>query len=203
MRIERVLRWHSRNYHDLAKFLAATDRDTSDVVRRNTAALLQVKTVAESREIDVATATSGYGVTTLIKGALEFTDLPVFTDWQIASGFAHARPWAHHGFLRREQIGTLEGGHAVFRLTAREEMTAYLPVQALHLLAELLRMRHRRAGLNMDPLPDRFPDAERAQNRRSRAMVQTERHLSRAMSPIQPQRFCFGVNRPRVVEANR
>jgi hypothetical protein len=53
---------------------------------------------------------------------------------------------------------------SVFRMTAREEMTAYLPVQALHLLAELLRMRDRRAGLNMDPLPDGSPDTERAQN---------------------------------------
>ncbi|MGE2721214.1 DUF3322 domain-containing protein [Mycolicibacterium celeriflavum] len=161
VRVERVLRWHSRNYHDLENFLANSERDTSGVRARTSAALEQIQRVAESRGIDPVKATSGYGVTTPIRGAADFTDLPVFTDWQIASGFAHARPWAHHGFLHREKVRTLEGGHSVFRMTAREEMTIYLPLQALHLLGQLLRLRDRRAGLPMPPFSEGFPDGER------------------------------------------
>ncbi|MGV0736069.1 hypothetical protein ABQF35_07495 [Mycobacterium syngnathidarum] len=160
-RVERVLRWHSRNYHDLENFLRNSERDTADVGTRTSAALEKIRAVADGRGIDSATATSGYAVTTPIKGAADFTDLAVFTDWQIASGFAHARPWAHHGFLQREEVRTLESGHSVFRMTARDDMTIYLPLQALHLLGQLLRLRDRRAGLPMPPHSDGFPDGER------------------------------------------
>jgi hypothetical protein len=157
-RVERVLRWHSRNYHDLGKFLANGDASGSHA--RTSAALLEVRQVAQSRGIDPDTAASGFGVTVPIKGAAEFTDLPVFSDWQIASGFAHARPWAHHGFLHREEVRTGEMEHSVVRMTARAEWTIYLPIQALHLLGQLLRIRDRRAGLQMSPSTDGFPDGE-------------------------------------------
>ena len=41
-------------------------------------------------------------------------------------------------------------------MTAREDITLYFAVQALHLLGELLRLRDRRAGL---PMPPRRTDA--------------------------------------------
>jgi hypothetical protein len=158
VRIERVLRWHSRNYHDFENFLATADHDTTAARAGNRSALGEVRTVAVSRGIDAQTATSGFSVTVPIKEGAEFTDLPVFSDWQIASGFAHARPWAHHGFLHREKIATRQGKHSLYKMTAHEEMTIYFPLQALHLLGQLLRLRDRRAGLDIPPLPDGFPD---------------------------------------------
>lgn len=38
-RVERVLRWHARNYHDLENFLTNSERDTAGVRTRTSAAL--------------------------------------------------------------------------------------------------------------------------------------------------------------------
>lgn len=159
-RIERVLRWHSRNYHDLENFLSTVDSANAKLGSSAVEGLEQIREVAERRGIDPAAAANGYTVTRPISGGGEFTELPVFSDWQIASGFAHGRPWTHQGFLDRERIDSGETGHSVFRMSARDDMTIYLPLQALHLLGELLRLRDRRAGLRMSPRPDGLPDSE-------------------------------------------
>jgi hypothetical protein len=149
VRIERVLRWHSRKYNDFQMFLAAANRDTGAEQARNNAALHRIRSVAQTRGIDPNRAASGFRVTAPLTGCAEFTDLPVYSDWQIASGFAHGRPWTHHGFLHREQISAAGNKHAVYRLTAREDMTVYLPLQAIHLLSQLLRLRDCRTGMQM------------------------------------------------------
>ncbi len=178
VRLERVLRWHSRNYHDFENFLVRAGHDATGARARNRSALDEVRTVALSGGIDAGIATSGFSVTVPIKEGAEFTDLPVFSDWQIASGFAHARPWAHHGFLHREKIATGQGGKHSFykKMTARGEMTIYFPLQALHLLGQLLRLRDRRAGLDMPPLPGDFPDGGEPQHaRRTTDTTRTDR----------------------------
>lgn len=159
-RIERVLRWHSRNYQDLAKFLETIQRGDPKLVASAINGLAQVREVAERRGIDPKVAANGYPVTRPISGGGQFTELPVFSDWQIASGFAHGRPWAHQGFLNRERIDSGTNAHSVFRMSPRDDMTIYFPLQALHLLGELLRLRDRRAGLPMLPRPDGLPDSE-------------------------------------------
>ncbi|MCV7151613.1 hypothetical protein [Mycolicibacterium pyrenivorans] len=175
VRLERVLRWHSRNYHDFENFLVRAGHDATGARARNRSALDEVRTVALSGGIDAGIATSGFSVTVPIKEGAEFTDLPVFSDWQIASGFAHARPWAHHGFLHREKIATGQGKHSFYKMTARGEMTIYFPLQALHLLGQLLRLRDRRAGLDMPPLPGDFPDGEPQHARRTTDTTRTDR----------------------------
>jgi len=144
-RIERVLRWHSRNDNDFQLFLDADDLDTTAEAERNRAALEQIRGVAQARGIDPKSAAGGFRVTTPLTECSEFTDLPVYTTWQIASGFAHGRPWAYHGLLQREDITV--GDQPTYRLSAKQEMTTYLPPQAMHVLAELLRMRDLRAGI--------------------------------------------------------
>lgn len=159
-RIERALRWHARNYHDFANYLRSADYSAADMLKRNAHSLDQIAEVADRLGIEPKRAKSGFQVTEPIKGGAAYTSLPVFGDWQITSGFAHGRPWAHQGFLRREQVGGCTDGHPVYRMTAREDITLYFAVQALHLLAELLRLRDRRAGLVMPPRPDGLPDHE-------------------------------------------
>ncbi|WP_157625784.1 hypothetical protein [Mycobacterium sp. 155] len=90
-RIERVLRWHSRNYNDFQLFLDAADRDTTAESDRNQNALEQIRTVARAGGIDPTVATGGFRVTKPLIECSEFTDVPVHSTWQIASGFAHGR----------------------------------------------------------------------------------------------------------------
>ncbi|KLO30567.1 hypothetical protein ABW16_06595 [Mycolicibacter heraklionensis] len=159
-RIERALRWHARNYHDFANYVTSSGSSAADMLKRNAGNLDLIGDVAERLGINAKRAKSGFKVTEPIKGGAQYTDLPVYSDWQITSGFAHGRPWAHHGFLHREQVDSGADGHPVYRMTARKDITLYFAVQALHLLGELLRLRDRRAGLAMPPRPDGLPDHE-------------------------------------------
>lgn len=150
-RIERVLRWHARNYTDEAStmgHLAAEEPARHiDLIR----------TVAESRGIPAEVAASGYKVTTPINGAAPYTGMQVKFLWSVASGFAHGRPWAYQGLLQRETL-PVDGHHGVRRLTPRNDFSLWLPLEAVHLLGELIRMRDRAAGMQMPPMPDGSPD---------------------------------------------
>ncbi|WP_075863411.1 hypothetical protein [Gordonia sp. CNJ-863] len=161
-RIERVLRWNSRNYHDSANYLRDSAMFDNDRAQKHDQNLAQIAQLATARGIDPDVATNGFPTTKPIKQGAQYTDLPVYTDWQIASGFAHGRPWAHHGFLERRRVSDSASEHRVYTLSAREDVTIYLPMQAMHLLSELVRLRDRRAGVEMPPRPDGEPDYERA-----------------------------------------
>lgn len=148
-RIERVLRWHARNYRDFELFLNSAERDTSAELERNGAALQQIRSVAMARGINPDVAASGFKVTTPLTGCSDFTATPVYRDWQLASGFAHGRPWAYHGFLERETLQTYSS--RTYKLRPREGLTSYLAMRSAGLLVELLRVReHRSRGI--DPL---------------------------------------------------
>jgi len=162
IRIERVLRWHARNYQDFQTYLGGREgQEAAGARNRTNVASDQLRSVAVSCSADPKIVASGFQVTVPIKGAQQYTDLPVLSDWRIASGFAHARPWAHQGFLNRVEHDLSVSGNRVYEWTAREDITVYLPRQAMRLLTELLVLRDRRAGLVMPPRPDRSPDGER------------------------------------------
>lgn len=150
-RVERVLRWHARNYDDEASTVGHLVGDAPERHK------LLIRATAAGRGLDPEQAVRGYKVTTPILGAEEFTSMRVKFLWAVASGFAHGRPWAYQGLLKREML-TVEGGHGVQRLTPRRELSIWLPLEAVHLLGELLRLRDRRAGLQMPPMPDGAPD---------------------------------------------
>jgi hypothetical protein len=153
-RLERVLRWHTRNYTDQRSTMGERAGD------RTEENLALVRQVAESQGIDPDVVARGYKVTAPIKGAEAFTQIPVLFLWSIASAFAHGRPWAYRGFLQQEQVAASEDGGPVFILRPREELAIWLPLQGIHLLGELLRLRDRRAGRTpMPPMPDGAPDA--------------------------------------------
>jgi hypothetical protein len=150
-RVERVLRWHARNYDDEASTVGHLVGDAPERHK------LLVGATAAARGLDREQVVRGYKVTTPILGAEEFTSIRVSFLWAVASGFAHGRPWAYHGLLKRETL-TVDGGHGVRRLMPRQELSIWLPLEVVHLLGELLRLRDRRAGVPMPPMPDGAPD---------------------------------------------
>lgn len=152
-RVERVLRWHTRNYQDE---LATVGHWVGDAARAN---LDLVRQVAAKRELDEKRAASGYKITTPIDGAMEYTEMKVRFLWSIASGFAHGRPWVYQGLLERETL-PVDDEHPVALLKPRKQITLWLTVEAMHLLGELIRLRDRRAGLDMSPLPNGAPDSQ-------------------------------------------
>lgn len=150
-RIERVLRWHARNYLDERSTVGHLVGDAPD---RH---LDQVQQAADARGITTPVV-NGYKVSTPIDGAEQFTSVRVRFLWSVASGFAHGRPWAYQGLLHRESIRVDDHGGGTYRLTPRNDVGIWLPLEAVHLLAELLRLRDRRAGLPMPAMPDGSPD---------------------------------------------
>lgn len=153
-RVARVLRWHARNYHDEA---GTVGHLVGDAPQRN---LELVKDVAARRGLDGEALAKGYKVTTPIDGSEEFTTIQVRFLWSLASGFAHGRPWAYQGLLEQETLRVDGHGGSVRRLSPRQDLNIWLPLEAMHFLSELLRLRDRRAGLAMPPMPDGSPDHE-------------------------------------------
>ncbi|MFS0713429.1 hypothetical protein ABC195_06065 [Microbacterium sp. 2P01SA-2] len=138
-RFERVLRWHVRNYQDED---GTVGHLVGDAARDN---IQTVLSVADSLGLEREQVARGYRITTPIDGAKPFTNMDVRFEWSVASGFAHGRPWAYQGLLKRTRL-TVANGHDLEELMPRTELSLWLPLQALHLLGELLRMRELRAG---------------------------------------------------------
>lgn len=151
LRVERILRWHARNYLDESNTVGHLVGDAP------TRHLDLVQEVADRRGVTAPVA-KGYKVTTPIDGAQEFTKIRVRFLWSVASGFAHGRPWAYQGLLRRETLRVDDHGAGVRRLSPRDDLGIWLPLQAINLLDEVLGLRDRRAGLEMSPMRDRRPD---------------------------------------------
>lgn len=153
-RLTRTYRWHVRNYNDekstVGHLVGDAPNDHID----------QVVRVAAERELDEHLVRSGYATSTPVKGAVPFTNIRVEFLWRLASAFAHGRPWAYQGFLRRGDAGTDADGHPVRTLRPRREFAIWLPLEAVHLLGEVMRLRDRRAGHDMPAMPDGSPDSE-------------------------------------------
>lgn len=156
LRIERVLRWHTRNYLDADQTIGLF-RDHTPTDHKE-----QVLEVARRRPgIDTTNVARGYKISTPIKEAEEYTEIGIHARWALASAFTHGRPWAYQGLLERETL-TVADGDAVHQLRPRHDLNLWLPLEALHLLGELLRLRDRQAGLPMPPMPDGSPDSRSA-----------------------------------------
>lgn len=151
-RILRVLQWYARDYQDRESsvgHLGAGNLDTD---------LETVRSVAVACGVDVKLAVNGYRLSRPLQEAQEYTTIQTKFLWAVASGFAHGRPWAYQGLLRVETLEVDESGHTVHLLRPRRELAAWLTTESVHLLGELLRLRDRRAGLEMPPMPDGTPD---------------------------------------------
>ncbi|MFJ3488222.1 hypothetical protein [Leifsonia aquatica] len=158
-RLERNYRWHVRNYQDEMSTVG-------DLVGEAPARhIKQVVAQAIKRGLNERSVQSGYAISKPVKGAAEFTDIKIVFAWELASAFAHGRPWAYQGYLARSDIAHDGRGHAVRTMLPRPELTIWLALEAMHLLGELLRLRDRRAGCDMPPMPDGSPDSGRPAHR--------------------------------------
>lgn len=154
-RLERTYRWHVRNYQDEA---STVGDQVGDAPARH---IDQVVALAVKRGLDGRAVGSGYQITKPVKGAAEFTDIRIVFAWEVASAFAHGRPWAYQGYLTQSEVTHDSHGHAVRTMRPRPELTIWLALEAVHLLGELLRLRDCRAGHDMPPMPDGSPDPGR------------------------------------------
>lgn len=158
-RIKRTLRWRVRDYqdedHTVGKYIGNAAKEHIE----------EVVGVAVTRGLDGKGVRSGYKVETPIRGSMEFTSMQVDLLWRSASALAHGRPWAYRGFLRRDGVTVDEHGHGTAVLRPNGELSIWLPIAALHLLGELMRMRDRRAGFMPPPMPNGAPDSEPADTR--------------------------------------
>ncbi len=150
VRLERVLRWHIRNYQDEHRTVGHL---VGPAAQNNIEAVL-----ATARQLggDPEKVGRGYGITTPIDGSMEYTRMDVRFMWSVASGFAHGRPWVYQGLLQRQALQVKDGSKSV-RLAPRTDIAIWLPLQALHLLGELLRLREKRAGYPESPMPTAGP----------------------------------------------
>lgn len=146
VRLERTLRWHVRNYFDENKTVGHL---VGDAATKNIDTVLAT---ADALGIDRQEVRHGYRASAPVQGVSEYTDMDVNFMWSVASGFAHGRPWAYQGLLERETLRLPEGHHFV-RLSPRTDLSIWLPLQSLHLLAELLRLRELRAGYQQSQPP--------------------------------------------------
>lgn len=140
-RIQRALKWHVRNAHDLVGSGFAPPGRTKEHY------LDRIVKVAEHRNIEPSTVRSGYQVSTAIKAVGDaHPDLRPMQAWQICSGFAHGRPWAYLGALPQTALGSSEPGVADVRLTNDPTLTMYPILTGVHVIERLLQTHATRAG---------------------------------------------------------
>lgn len=143
-RVRRVLKWHSRNAHDQAGAGFAPPG------RAKGHYLDKIAAVATRRGLEPATVRSGYQMLKVIRTVdMEHSDLGgIAIAWQLASGFAHGRPWAYLGALAQEEIGSPEPGVTDLRLTNDPVLAMYPILKGLFTVQRLLQVRERRAGIH-------------------------------------------------------
>ncbi|MEU2043640.1 hypothetical protein [Nocardia niwae] len=147
VRVERALRWWAQNYKDGERACAPRGIANSAAEPK----LLKLEAVAQQRP----------GITSRIRNGHTSTDAVAYTQthakqarsvqfaWQLCSGFAHGRAWARLGASDRELDTTSEPGVVLLKLTASETNVAYVAVEALHLLADVLRTYDLRSGAHL------------------------------------------------------
>jgi hypothetical protein len=144
-RVERLLRWQVQNVNDSH---SAVDRFGVSDTRTKASRLTDLEQIAVASLGGVPPQfRRGYSTTEVVKYADEFRTpegmLTTHFIWQLCSGFAHARPWAHMSFLERELHPTDDDDVLQARLTSSMGRALMAPRHALDLCAALLE-RHQR-----------------------------------------------------------
>lgn len=150
-RITRTLRWYSRNFRDQH---TALDGQPDLAGRPLEEKLADIRAIAARRGVPAETAASGYKMSTVIgEHDKTTTDAGSMFLWQLASGFAHGRPWAYLGALAQEPHPTAEDGIMGIRLMNTVQIGLYPTLTALHTLQDALRLWQARAGMPLDGRP--------------------------------------------------
>ena len=137
-RITRALRWWTLNAHD---------QDTANVGGATEATVVElIKEIATARGLNPGQATAWPRSSEMVKYADAKArthageTIRVLLPWQVCSGFAHGRGWAHMGMLQTETVREIRPGVQAMRLTNSLDRTLWATSPGFHLLAATLRV---------------------------------------------------------------
>lgn len=143
VRVERVLRWHAKNFHDQHPALESLDMSDAATKKAKYARLAEIA----SRRAIVADVKGGYRSTEAVTYA--DTNAPTskpLLSWQMCSGYAHGRPWVYLGMADEEMFqDTDEPGVLKARVTSDPGKLLYPSLHAQWLMKDLVDLVERRA----------------------------------------------------------
>lgn len=136
VRVERGLRWWSKNFKDQHRASRGLTNHTPLTSR-----LDSLSSLAEAAECDLTRIRDGYSSTEALKYSQEHSSANgPYLVWQVCSGFAHGRPWANIAMNAMENRGSPEEGVALVRLTTDHKRLLAVTLPAMHLLTDSLRL---------------------------------------------------------------
>lgn len=143
LRVERVLRWHAKNFHDQHPALESLDLSDAAMKEAKYARLAEIARRAGVQ----ADVTGGYRSTEAVTYA--DTNAPTskpLLSWQMCSGYAHGRPWIYLGMADKDMFQeTDEPGVLKARLTSDPGKLLYPSLHAQWLMKDLVELVERRA----------------------------------------------------------
>jgi len=150
VRVERLVRWHIQNVNDSH---SATDRFGVPAPKERGPRLSELESIALASLGQLPPRLRrGYSTTDVVRYVDELRPstglMSTHFIWQLCSGFAHARPWAHLTFLERDLQPTPDPDVLHARLTSSMGRALFAPKHALELCDTLL---HRHERLNSRP----------------------------------------------------
>ncbi|MCV7278661.1 hypothetical protein H7J88_03230 [Mycolicibacterium flavescens] len=161
-RIERVLRWYAKNFHD--QHPALQSLSLSDVAQRD-AKYARLAQIGSGRGIPENRISAGYQSTE----AVQYADMHARTakpllSWRMCSGYAHGRPWVYLGMADEDMFEeTGDPDVLMTRVTSDPGKLLYPSLHAQWLMRDVVDLVERRAT---DPLRR----SQQAADDRSRAL---------------------------------
>ncbi|BBX69728.1 hypothetical protein [Mycolicibacterium psychrotolerans] len=142
VRVERVLRWHAKNFHD--QHPALESLGLSDAATKK-AKYARLRSIAGRGAVQ-ADVTGGYRSTEAVTyaDANAPTSKPLLS-WQMCSGYAHGRPWVYLGMADEDMFQeTDEPGVLKARVTSDPGKLLYPSLHAQWLMKDLVDLVERR-----------------------------------------------------------
>jgi hypothetical protein len=142
-RIERILRWHAKNFHE--QYMALEPRGLLDEAQRDVK-LAKLDAVATPRGVSTQDVRAGYRSSRAVRYAEEHcrSELPLLF-WQLCSGYAHGRQWAYLGMSEQQHFATTDPGVLNVQLTTDPGRLLYPTLAAYQLLIDVVELLQQRS----------------------------------------------------------
>lgn len=144
LRVERVLRWHARNFHEQHPALESLGLSDPAAKQAKYARLGQIA----SRRGIVVDLKSGYRSFDAVSYAdTNAPNAKPLLSWQMCSGYAHGRPWIYLGMADDDMFQeTAEPGVLKAHLSSDPGKLLYPSLHAQWLMRDLVNLVERRAA---------------------------------------------------------
>lgn len=161
-RVERVLRWNAKNFHD--QHPALQSLSLSDAAQRD-AKYARLAQIGSGRGIPEKNISAGYQSTESVRYAdMHARTAKPLLSWRMCSGYAHGRPWVYLGMADDEMFEeTDEPGVLKARVTSDPGKLLYPSLHAQWLMKDLVDLVERRAT-------NPFEQSQRATDDRARLL---------------------------------